>query len=154
MKTKDNAESRRVELAGYEGWTLGGYAWRSGHVKSPLTGGAMRAVVGTDVQGRYRPGVRTTAGPESASEVTTAFDVKPVHDKSAAIVKAQEMFRSELVDHARQAAERTQKPGEIVSVQVESRALAIAEGRDNGAAAKYGANTAIGCDAPSHRRSR
>jgi hypothetical protein len=154
MKTGDNVDARRVELAGYEGWTLGGYAWRSGHVKSPLTGGAMRAVVGMDVQGRYRPGVRTTAGAENASEVTTAFDVKPAHDKSAAIAKAQEMFRTELIDHARQAAERTQEPGEIVSVQVESRTLAIAEGRENSAATKYGANTVGGCDVPAHRRSR
>ncbi len=148
MNAKD--DGRRVERAGYESWTLSGYAWRSQHVRSPLTGGSLRAVVGTDEKGRYRPGVR-----ESTSEaVTTAFDVKPLQDKQTAIAGAREMFRTELIDHARQAAERTQKPGEMVSVQVEARALAIAEGRDGSAAAKYGANAAARCDAPVTRRSR
>jgi hypothetical protein len=143
MKTNDQAQSRRVELAGHESWTLKRYAWRSGHFSSPVTGDTMRAVVGMDEQGRYRPGVRMNdlgRAHKSEQMITTKFDVKPVMDKGAAISKAREMLRSDLIDHARFAAEVTQKPGEIAEVRVQARALAIAEGRETGAYAERGAS--------------
>jgi hypothetical protein len=157
VKTRDGSEGRRVDSAGYEGWTLSNYAWRSGHFSSPVTGDTMRAVVGMDEQGRYRPGVRMNdlgRARKSEATIATTFDVKPVMDKDAAITRAREMLRSELIDHARFAAELMQKPGEVVDVKVDARALAIAEGRYNSAADKYGANTTGSCDVPVIRRSR
>ena len=130
MKTDGQAAGRRVESAGYEGWTLTGYAWHSKHIVSPLTGATMRAVVGVDEKGRYRPGMRVNAG----ADIATTFDAKPALDKAQAISESRDMLRDRLIDHARQAAENTQKPGEIVDVRVDARALAIAEGRRRKAA--------------------
>src|SRR5579864_1057501 len=143
MKTSDQATSRRVELAGHESWTLSNYAWRSGHFSSPVTGDTMRAVVGMDEQGRYRPGVRMNdlgRARKSEATIATTFDVKPVMDKDAAITRAREMLRGELMDHARFAAEVMQKPGEVVDVKVDARALAIAEGRESLAYVERGAS--------------
>jgi len=71
--------------------------------------------------------------------LSTVFDVRPQSGKAEAISKSNEMLREGLIDHARLAAESVQRPGEIVEVRVDSRALAIAEGKDLGAASKYGA---------------
>jgi len=135
MRTK---QGPRIELPGYESWTLRGYAWRGQCLKSPLTGKPMRAVVGMDEQGRYRPGTRMY---QADGEISTVFDVQPHSGKKEAISKSTEMLRERLIDHARFAAEVAQKLGEIVAVRVDARALAIAEGKDQGAASKYGAST-------------
>jgi len=125
---------RKVEAAGYEPFTLREYAWRGRCLNSPLTGETMRGVVGRDEKGQYRPGIRVSDG----KEVRTTFEVEPEKTKKEAISQSQAMLRRELVDHARTVAERNQKSGEIVEVRVEARALAIAEGRDESAAVKYG----------------
>lgn len=125
---------RKVEAAGYETFTLREYAWRGRCLNSPLTGETMRGIVGKDEEGRYRPGIRVSDG----KDVRTTFEVEPEKTKKDAISQSQTMLRRELVDHARWVAERNQKPGEIVEVRVEARALAIAEGRAHSAAVKYG----------------
>jgi hypothetical protein len=114
---------RKVEAAGFESFTLKEYSWRSGCLKSPLTGETMRGVVGKDEQGRYRPGIRVSDG----KDTTTTFDVAPAKTKKDAISESRAWLRRELMDHARSAAELTQKPGEIVEVRIDSRSLAIAE---------------------------
>ena len=146
MKT---GQGPRIELPGYESWTLRGYAWRGKYFDSPLTGKPMRSVVGMDEQGRYRPGTRIH-GADNA--IVTTFDVKRYSGKADAISKSREMLRDTLIDHARWVAEAAQKPGEIVEVRVDARALAIAEGRDSGVASKYGARRDLTEQKASHER--
>jgi hypothetical protein len=137
MSNTNHGGGRKGELSGHEGWTLGAYAWRSGHLKSPLTGDAMRAVVGVDESGRYRPGIRVND--TRSADITTTFDVKPALNKDDAMSRSRDMLREKLIDHARFAAESIQKPGEIVEVRVDARALAITGASESGAAKKYGA---------------
>ena len=150
MSGANRGGGRSVESAGYEGWTLTGYAWRSTPIKSPLSGDAIRAVVGVDERGRYRPGIRIN-NPETIASI---FDAKPVSNIAGAVTKSREILRSTLIDHARLAAESTQKSGEIVDVRVDARALAIAEGRSQGAVEKYGAGEFVERELPPPRRSR
>jgi hypothetical protein len=130
------------KVVGYNSeFTLVKYAWRSQHIESPFNGERMRAVVGKDTDGMYRAGVRTAEG----NQVHTMFDSRASKNREEATGWARDMLRERLVDHARLAAEAKQKPGEIVPVLIEARALAIAEGRPS-AAEKYGGREPKGCN--------
>jgi hypothetical protein len=147
--------TRKVTGEKYASWHLVGYAWKSPVIRSPMTDQPMRAIVGESRSEELHAGVRIGPFPDSFGKErkqTSIFRPEGTQDLGQAIYDARAMLREKLVDHARQYAEYMQQPGEIADVVVDSRSLAIAEGRAESPAAKYGKSPSLASAAIEHGR--
>lgn len=147
--------SRKVTGEGFKSWDLVGYAWKGPVIRSPMTYEPMRAVVAESRSGELHAGVRIGPLPDSfGAERTQAsiFLPKGTRDFDQAVHDARGMLREKLVDHARWHAESKQQPGEIADVIVDARSLAIAEGRSDSPAEKYGKSLSLASAAVEHGR--
>ena len=101
-----------------------GYSWRGKPVKSPLTGRAVRCLVVTDEQGRYRAGIRIGADGKG-TPIESAFTKQAYATKEEAIEESRHLVRDELTADAEvysDKVERAKQPGErIVKVEMDDR---------------------------------
>lgn len=87
---------------------LQSYAWRSRPVIAPVSGDAVRGVVGRDEHGKFRAGTRTVSNGETSVKIETRFDERVFDSKDRAIEAAMGQVHERLVGEAREFGERFQ----------------------------------------------
>jgi hypothetical protein len=77
------------------GWTPHSYAWRGSHVKAPMGGPNIRAVVAQDTKGKFHPGLRNSDPRGSREDSRMVYED---HTSYASLDRAVEVAKTMLTE--------------------------------------------------------